>query len=148
MVTAIIVVGVLLLAAVVAVVANKRPPDPPTTPQFATPQQVDRTDFAGATAPWLLALFSSETCLSCHDARASLEPVEFSQVQVQDLPVEQHRALHQRYGIDAVPIVILADAHGVVRWSYLGAPPQEAIRDVLVDIEVLRPDDGTSVSFP
>ncbi len=148
MTTVLIVIAVAGVAAAVAFVVNRRPADAPTTPHFATPQQLDRSDFGGSDAPWLLALFSSETCLSCHDARAVLEPVRFRQVHVQDLPVEQTREIHQRYGIDAVPIVVLADSAGVVRWSYLGAPPQEAIRDVLVDIDVIRPDDGTSVDFP
>ena len=30
--------------------------------------------------------------------------------------------LHRRYGIDAVPLVLLADAEGVVRASFVGPP--------------------------
>lgn len=148
MVTLLIVLAIAAVAAAVAWRFNGRAPDAPTTPQFAAPQQLDRSDFEHPDREWLLALFSSETCLSCHEAREALEPVRFDRVGVLDLPLETNKALHNRYSIDAVPIMVLADSDGVVRWSYLGAPPAEAIRNILVDIGVLRPDDGTSVTFP
>lgn len=148
MLTLLIVVIVALVAGAVAYLVNGRAPDAPSTPQFAAPQQLDRADFDRPDTPWLLALFSSETCLSCHDARAVLADVTFSSVVVQDLPVETDKATHDRYGVDAVPIVALADADGVVRWSWLGAPPQEAVRDALVDAGIITPDPGTAVDFP
>lgn len=146
--TLVVVVAVAAVAVVIGIIASRRRPDAPTAPKFAAPQQLDRSDFDEPDRPWLLALFSSETCLSCHEARTTLEPVQFRQVVVQDVPVETHKSVHDRYAVDAVPIVVLADAEGVVRWSWLGAPPPEAVRDILVDIDVLRPDEGTSVSFP
>lgn len=147
MATLIIVVVVAVVAGAIALVVNRRGPDAPSTPQFAAPQQLDRADFDQPDQPWLLALFSSSTCLSCHDARAVLAEVSFASVVVQDLPVETHKAVHDRYGVDAVPIVALADDAGVVRWSWLGAPPVEAVRDALVDARIIRPDDGTAVDF-
>lgn len=148
MVTLLIVVVVAAVAGAAAYLINGRTPDAPSTPQFAAPQQLDRADFDQPDTPWLLALFTSETCLSCHDARAVVADIEFSSVVVQDLPVESDRAVHDRYGVDAVPIVTLADAHGVVRWSWLGAPPPEAIRDALLDAGIITPDSGTAVDFP
>ncbi|MEM7285324.1 MAG: hypothetical protein AAF480_03150 [Actinomycetota bacterium] len=148
MLTLVVVLVVVAVAAAIAYLVNGRSPDAPSTPQFAAPQQLDRSDFERPETPWLLALFSSETCLSCHDARAVLSDVSFSSVVVQDLPVESHKAVHDRYGVDAVPIVTLADTEGVVRWSWLGAPPQEAVRDALVDAGIIAPDSGTAVDFP
>lgn len=147
LVTVIVVILVVAAVAALAAVVDRRRPDAPTTPQFAAPQQLDPADFDGDRRPWLLVLFSSETCLSCHDAREVLGLVRFDTVTVIDLPVETHRAVHQRYGIDAVPIVVLADHEGVVRWSWLGAPPREAVRDILVDVGVITPDDGTAVDL-
>lgn len=147
MVTILIVIAVATIAVVVGFMVNGRTPDAPTSPQFATPQQLDRADFEHADREWLFVLFSSATCLSCQDARAALAPVTFERVAVLDLPVETDKAVHDRYGIDAVPTVVLADREGVVRWSFLGAPPEEAIRDILVDIGILRPDDGTAVDI-
>jgi hypothetical protein len=147
-VTLLIVIAIAAVAAGLAWRFNGRAADAPTTPQFAAPQQLDRSDFDHPELDWLLVLFSSETCLSCHEAREALTPIRFDRVAVQDLPVETSRAIHDRYSVDAVPIMVLADTDGVVRWSYLGAPPAEALRDILVDIDVLRPDDGTSVTLP
>lgn len=148
MVTLVIVLVIAVAAAAVAHLVNGRGPDAPSTPHFAVPQQLDRSDFDQPRTPWLLALFSSETCLACHDARAVLADVRFSTVVVQDLPVETTKAVHDRYGVDAVPIVTLADGAGVVRWSWLGAPPAEAVRDALVDAGIIAPESGTAVDFP
>jgi hypothetical protein len=32
----------------------------------------------------------------------------------------RHKAIHERYRIDAVPLVVIADDRGVVRKSFLG----------------------------
>jgi hypothetical protein len=41
---------------------------------------------------------------------------------VQEVEISARRDLHQRYSIDAVPIIVLADAEGVVRASFVGPP--------------------------
>ena len=148
MATVLIVAIVAVVAGAIAFVVNGRRPDAPSTPHFAAPQQLDRSDFDLPERPWLLALFSSETCLSCHDARHVLGQLDFPSIVVHDLPVEQHKPIHDRYGVDAVPIVVLADTEGVVRWSWLGAPPAEAVRDALVDAGIITPGDGTAVNLP
>ena len=148
MVTIVIVVVVAAAAAIAAWVVDRRKPDVPTAPSFATPQQLDRRDFDGVDAPWLLALFSSDTCLSCLDAREVLGRVELPDVHVAELSVETEKDLHTRYAIDAVPTVVLADTEGVVRWSYLGAPPPDEVADALRDVGILPPDTGgTAVSL-
>ncbi len=147
MTTLIIVVAVVALASAVAAVVARRKPDVPTAPQFAVPQQLDRNDFEAPNKPWLLLLFSSETCLSCRDARETLGLVDFDQIHVQDVAVETGKALHSRYAINAVPTVILADNEGVVSWSYLGAPPRDAIAELLQDLGAVPPESGTAVDL-
>lgn len=154
LVTLAIVIAVLAAAALIAARVNNRPPDVPTAPQYATPQQLDRSEYAHPEVPWLFVLFSSATCLACRDARDALRavdelsPTNRRTVEVLDLAAETSRDIHSRYRIDAVPTLVLADADGVVRWSYLGAPPIDEIRDVLVDVGLAPGADGTAVNFP
>ena len=42
------------------------------------------------------------------------------QVAVQVVEYSQRRELHERYAIDSVPCLLMANASGVVRQSYLG----------------------------
>ena len=48
--------------------------------------------------------------------------LESAEVAVQDLPFQDHRDIHERYAIDAVPLVLVADAAGTVRASFVGPP--------------------------
>jgi hypothetical protein len=45
-----------------------------------------------------------------------------SDVAVDEVEVGRRRDLHHRYGVDAVPTLVVADAHGVVRASFVGEP--------------------------
>jgi len=141
MLTAAVVVVISTAAVALNFALKHRRPDAPTAPKFAAPQQLDRSDFASVDSPWLLVLFGSKTCMSCLDARSSLQSIDLSQVQMVEVEVETNRDTHQRYGIDAVPTVVLADHEGVVRWSYLGAPPPELVREAFVEAGIM--DDGT-----
>ncbi len=148
MVTLALVVILVTAAATIALVVNRRGPDVPTSPSFGVPQQLDRDDFATPEVEWLFALFSSQTCLACIDARLVLQAVDSSSAQVHEIEVESNRALHDKYSIDAVPTIVLADHEGVVQWSYLGAPDAETIADLLVDIGAAPPNpDETAVDI-
>ena len=145
--TLLIVVAVVVVAVAVGTLARGRKPDVPSTPRFAVPQQLDRADFDAPDAPWLLLLFSSSTCLSCLDARKVVESIDVADLHEQELAVESAKPIHDKYAIDADPTVVLSDTDGVVRWSYLGAPPPEAIADLLLDLGLYPPDDGTAVDI-
>ncbi len=41
-------------------------------------------------------------------------------VAVQTVSFQAQRELHERYDIDAVPCLVIADAHGVVHRAFLG----------------------------
>lgn len=120
--------GQLVIAAVVLVVAlavgavlrRRRTVDAPTQPVFSAPSQLDRADFASTDAPWLVAVFSSATCTTCNDVVSKATVLSCSQVAVVDIEFSSAPALHRKYHIDAVPIVVVADHAGVVRASFIG----------------------------
>ncbi len=111
-----------LAIAVAAVLRRRSPTDPPTQAAWTVPGQVDRGDFDRPEAPWLVAVFSSATCLSCAGTRAKAEQLASAAVVVQEIDAVERRNLHQRYRIDAVPCLVIADHEGVVRASFLGEP--------------------------
>ncbi len=114
----------LVIVAVVGVVAlvarRRRTPDAPTQRRFAAPEQLDRSDFARPDAPWLVAVFSSAVCDVCAQVLAKAQVLECDDVAVVDVEYSASRVLHERYSIDAVPTVVVADARGVVVATFLG----------------------------
>ena len=117
-------VAVALVAAVAALVITKRTKvDAPTQPEsFEVPVMLDRADFDRPEAPWLVAVFSSATCLSCKDAWDKARLLESDEVAVQEVEASGRKDLHVRYAIDAVPMIVVADDEGVTRASFIGVP--------------------------
>lgn len=111
---------VLVAAAVGSVVRRRRQVDPPTQPARELPAQLDRGDFAGAEAPWLVAVFSSETCSTCADVVSKAKVLASDEVAVDIVPYQSRKDTHTRYAIDAVPCLVVADAEGVVRTGFFG----------------------------
>lgn len=147
LITIVVVAVVVAGAAVLSVAMQRRRPDPPTSPRMAVPQQVDRSDFADPASPWLMVVFGSATCASCRDAWTIVERLDVASVSVQRLDFPAERAIHERYRIDSVPTIVLADADGVVRWSALGVPSERGLGEALEDLGIVRPDDGTAIPF-
>ena len=116
----IVVVAVVVIAAVLAQFLQRRKPQAPTQPKMEVPAQVDRSDFLQPEAQWLVAVFSSASCETCIDVVAKTQALATSQVAVVNVEYPEHKDLHDRYGIDAVPTVVVADADGVVRGSFIG----------------------------
>lgn len=94
--------------------------EPERGPSWHVPQLVDRDDFDRPDAPWLVAVFSSATCLACADVREKAAALASDAVAVVDLEAVERKDLHERYGIDAVPLVLIADAGGIVRKHFVG----------------------------
>lgn len=118
-----LIVGVVLvLAAVVAFVANRRDPDAPLRTGYAVPDQLRRADFVRPEAPWLVAVFTSATCASCAKVWEAAKHLESDDVSVQQVEIGERRDLHERYQIDAVPMVVVTDARGTTKKSFLGPP--------------------------
>ena len=110
----------LVAGAVAWVLRRRQVVDAPTQPRWLAPAQLDRADFARPDAPWLVALFTSATCSTCATMRPKVAVLSTEQVATDDIEAGARAAVHARYGIEAVPIVCVADASGVVRASFVG----------------------------
>jgi hypothetical protein len=108
------------IAVLVAVVMQRRRPDAPTQPTWTVPAQLDRNDFARPAAPWLVAVFTSATCNTCGGVFDKARVLESDVVAVDDVEIGARPDEHRRYGIDAVPTLVVADVDGVVRASFVG----------------------------
>ena len=129
-----IAVGLVVVALVVAYVLEKRKPAPPTQPTWAVPSQLDRNDFVRPDAPWLVVVFTSATCTTCAGVIAKARPLENDSVAVEEVEAVARKDLHQRYAIDAVPTLVVADAAGVVRGSLVGPASAEEIWAAVSDV--------------
>ena len=109
---------------VIALLANlwqrKRQVDAPTQGASEVPSQIDRSDFVRPDAPWIVLAFTSATCQTCSDIERKARVLETNSVAIQILEYTAERELHERYKIDAVPTVLMADANGVVQANFLG----------------------------
>ncbi len=131
----VVVVSLASLAAIVATLIAKRTrPAPQSSGAWNIPAQLDRRDFARPEAPWLVVLFSSATCEVCASVWERAQVVEGAEVVVQILEAKADVALHQRYRIDAVPLLLIADASGVVRQHFLGPVVAADLWGALADL--------------
>jgi hypothetical protein len=94
--------------------------DAPTQVSHQVPTHLDRRDFPEPNTPWLVAVFSSATCATCADVVRKALVMRSREVAVCDVEFSAERALHDRYAIAAVPIVVVADADGVVQAAFTG----------------------------
>ena len=117
---AVAVVVFVAAVAVALVLRRRRRSSPPTQVSYIAPRQLDRSEFDRPDADWLVAVFSSATCASCAAMVEKANVLASPSVAVQELEARAHRDVHRRYGIEAVPITVLADADGVVRAAFVG----------------------------
>lgn len=115
-------VVLIAVAVVVAVVLDRRKPAPPTQPRrYEVPTQLDRDDFPSVLdRPWAVVVFTSETCDSCAQLVPKAHVLEGPEVGVVEVPYQSAKDLHERYAIDAVPTLVVADREGVVQASFVG----------------------------
>jgi hypothetical protein len=112
---------VVVVAIVVARLLERRRPAPPTRDAYPVPAQLDRVDFPRPDAPWLFVLFSSRTCDSCGPMAARVRALESDAVATVEVEAGDDKELHRRYRIEGVPMVVLADAEGIVRAGFVGS---------------------------
>ena len=134
-----IALALVAVALVVAYVLERRKPAAPTQPTWAIPSQLDRADFDRPDAPWLVVVFTSATCATCAGVLAKARPLENDAVAVQEIEAVARKDLHQRYAIDAVPTLVVADALGVVRGSLVGPASAEEIWDAVAAVRDADP---------
>jgi hypothetical protein len=116
----IIAVVLVLVAAAVAWRLRARAEKDPVRSAGEVPRQLHRADFPRIDAAWLIVLFSSAQCDSCASMAAKVAVLDCDEVAVCDVEFSADRALHQRYAIDSVPLVVVADRDGVTRAAFLG----------------------------
>lgn len=136
-----IVVAVAVLAGLIGMWASRRAPDAPVAPgHHEVPTQVDRADFERPATPWLVAVFTAATCDTCRKVVEAAQILDSDQVAVTEIEVGLDGDVHDRYGITAVPLVVIADTSGVVKGSFLGPPSAADLWAKLA--EVRAPDPG------
>ena len=115
-----VLVVVAAAAAALAYLVQRRRPDAPIRTGWMVPEQLDRRDFARPDAPWLVAVFTSASCDNCAAVVDVAGPLASGAVAVDVVEVDERPEVHDRYAVDAVPMVLLVDALGVVRDHHLG----------------------------
>lgn len=118
-----LVVGLVIAAAVGAaalVARSRRRVDAPTQREFTVPTQLDTSDFGSPGQEWMVIVFTSSTCAVCADVSAKAEALTSPHVATRIVDYESQRNIHARYGIDAVPTLVIVDRTGVVHDSFLG----------------------------
>ena len=122
----VIAVSIVVVVGLVALAARRRQmSDAPTQKVFSVPSQIDRADFDSSETikghpEWLIVVFASSSCHVCADVWDKVQVMATNQVGVFKADFESDRALHERYGIDAVPTLIICDGAGVVQGHFLG----------------------------
>jgi len=116
-----IIAAVLVLAAIAVAwrLRAKAEPDP-VRAAGDVPRQLHRGEFPHPDAPWLVVLFSSASCESCAVMGSKVSVLASPEVAVCEVEYGAERAVHERYAIDSVPLVVVADHDGVTRAAFLG----------------------------
>ena len=112
--------GIAAAAGAAAALLQRQSDRTPVRTGWTVPDQVRRSDFARPDAPWLFAVFTSSTCRTCAGVLSRALPLESPEVVVAEVEAAADREVHDRYGIDAVPLVLVIDGEGVVRDHHLG----------------------------
>ncbi len=117
----ILTVAILAIAAAVSYGLRRRKPAAPTQPKaWPVPVQLDREDFTRPDAAFLVVVFSSDTCGNCERVARKTAVLEAGDVAYEEVSYQSDKARHKRYGVEAVPMVLVADADGVVQRSFVG----------------------------
>jgi hypothetical protein len=138
-----LVLGAVAVAGVVAAVLGRRTA-PPAANTHHIPRQLDRSDFNGPTVPWLVAVFTSATCSTCAGVVERARLLASSEVAVQEVEVGADAALHERYRIDGVPTLVVADAAGEVVESFLGPVTSADLWAAVAAARDAEPDAGSA----
>jgi hypothetical protein len=116
-----LIVALVVAALAVAWVLQRRTrPEPAPGPSWNVPALVTREAFVRPDAPWLVVLFSSSTCLACQGTWEKISPLESDDVAIERVDSIEQKDVHDRYGIDAVPMTLIVDLAGTVRRDFVG----------------------------
>lgn len=101
--------------------------------RWSVPAQLERRDFADPESDRLVVVFSSDTCDVCAQTWKQVNELiaPGSDTAVDRISYQDRSDLHDRYGIDAVPTLLVADREGVVQRSFVGPPDATELAEVL-----------------
>lgn len=119
-ITLIIMVAVALAAATVAYGMSRRDSGGPVAAVGEPPTQLRRSDFRAPDAPWLMAVFTADSCSSCAQVWSEVSTLDSPFVATQNVEVDRDSDLHRRYKIESVPLTVLVDARGRVAQGFFG----------------------------
>lgn len=123
MVQLVVAIVLVVVGVGVALVIRRRDSRAPAKgANWSVPVQLHRADFDRPDAERLVVVFSSATCDACASTWQRVQSLADGDTAVQDVSYQDDQKLHDRYGIDAVPTVVVADAQGVVVASFVGPP--------------------------
>lgn len=114
-----LVLGAVTIAGAFAAVLGRRSA-PPSSNTHHIPAVLDRTDFVRPDAGWLVAVFTSSTCDACAGVWERAELLASDVVATQRIDYQTDKRLHERYNIDGVPTLVVADHEGIVKRAFLG----------------------------
>lgn len=120
-----VLVASLLIAAAAAVaflLERRRPPAPTRPRAWPVPTRLDRRDFPVPDRPWLVVAFTSTACDSCARVTEKARVLRSNEVGYVEVSYQERKDLHERYGVDVVPMLLVADGAGEVRASFVGVP--------------------------
>ncbi len=105
--------------------------------RWSVPAQLERQDFADPAAPRLVVVFSSETCEVCARTWDRVRDLvgDAEDTAVELVSYQTRGDLHDRYGIDAVPTLVVADHEGVVERSFVGPPEDTELTEALRTVD-------------
>jgi thioredoxin-related protein len=121
-VTRLLVAGGLVIVAllIAAWLRRRQRVSVPTQPTWQAPAQLDRLDFPEPDKRWLVVLFSSSTCHTCADMGRKAAVLASHEVGVVEVEALRHGELHRKYGIEAVPMIVVAGPDGAVQARFIG----------------------------
>ena len=141
-----LVLGGVAIALLVASLLSRRKHPAPAANTHTIPRQLDRNDFHGTDRRWLVAVFTASSCATCAGVMERAKHLAGSQVCVQELELGAEAALHERYGIDAVPMLLIADQTGAVRRAFAGPTTAADLWASLADLREPRSREPHSVA--
>jgi hypothetical protein len=123
--------AIIVIAVTATIVLERRRTRRASVSGVDVPTHVDRADFPATAAPWLVVMFSKGDCESCAIMRDRITALGSDDIAVYEVDFAGARAVHERYGIAAVPTTVVVDASGEVRESWIGRATQAELTDAL-----------------
>jgi hypothetical protein len=81
-----------------------------------------------------VAVFTSASCDASAATVTKAQALASPSLAVAEVELAAEPELHRRYGVDAVPLLVLADAEGVVRASFVGPPSATDLWAAVADV--------------